>query len=160
MNKLLVLAAAGGGLYWLSRLLSAKQMSDKSVVRIYRPRISKTNVYGVTLAMDVGVDNPTDKSVVITMPVITLTSSGKYLASTTPSRQTFRIEPLSQTMVNQIEIQLPWTSLIKYAGGIAMKFTSLAPEQRTMENLTIPLEYAYTTYVNGILYESNPERIV
>jgi hypothetical protein len=63
-------------------------------------------------------------------------------------------------MLNSVEIQLPWTSLVRYAGGMLSKFQELPDGQRTLENLAIPLEYKYTTYVNGVLYESNSERIV
>jgi hypothetical protein len=160
MNKILLFTAAGGALLWVSRMLSAKQMSENSVVRILRPRISKTNWYGVSISLDVAVDNPTNKSVTITSPVITLSSSGQHLASTPPTRNTFRIEALSQSMLNSVEIQLPWTSLVRYAGGMLTKFQELPDGQRTLENLAIPLEYKYTTYVNGVLYESNSERIV
>ena len=160
MNKVLIFTAAGGALLWVSRMLSAKQMSENSVVRILRPRISRTNWYGVTISLDVAVDNPTNKSVTITSPVITLSSSGQHLASTSPTRNTFRIEALSQSMLNSVEIQLPWTSLVRYAGGMLTKFQELPDGQRTLENLAIPLEYKYTTYVNGVLYESKPERIV
>ena len=160
MNKFIVINDVGGALLWVSRMLSAKQMSENSVVRILRPRISRTNWYGVTISLDVAVDNPTKKSVTITSPVITLSSSGQHLASTPPTRNTFRIEALSQSMLNSVEIQLPWTSLVRYAGGMLSKFQELPDGQRTLENLAIPLEYKYTTYVNGVLYESNSERIV
>ena len=160
MNKILLFTAPGGALPWVSRMLSPKQMSENSVVRILRPRISKTNWYGVSISLDVAVDNPTNKSVTITSPVITLSSSGQHLASTPPTRNTFRIEALSQSMLNSVEIQLPWTSLVRYAGGMLTKFQELPDGQRTLENLAIPLEYKYTTYVNGVLYESNSERIV
>ena len=160
MNKFIVITAVGGALLWVSRMLSAKQMSENSVVRILRPRISRTNWYGITISLDVAVDNPTNKSVTITSPVITLSSSGQHLASTPPTRNTFRIEALSQSMLNSVEIQLPWASLVRYAGGMLTKFQELPDGQRTLENLAIPLEYKYTTYVNGVLYESNSERIV
>ncbi|REJ62120.1 MAG: hypothetical protein DWQ21_07315 [Bacteroidetes bacterium] len=160
MNKVLLFTAAGGALLWVSRMLSAKQMSENSVIRILRPRVSKTNLYGLTIALDVAVDNPTNKSVTITSPVITLSSNGAHLASTPPTRNTFRIEALSQSMLNSVEIQLPWTSLVRYAGSMLTKFQELPDGQRTLENLAIPLEYKYTTYVNGVLYESKPERVV
>ena len=160
MNKVLLFGAAGGALLWISRMLSAKQMSENSVIRILRPRVSKTNLYGLTVALDVRVDNPTNKSVVVTSAVITISSNGQHLASTPPTRNSFRIEPLSQNELNSVEIQLPWTSLVRYAGGMLTRFQELPDGQRTLENLAIPLEYKYTTYVNGILYESNPERIV
>ena len=51
-------------------------------------------------------------------------------------------------MLNSVEIQLPWTSLVRYAGGMLNKFQELL--MVNMENLAIPLEYKYTTYVNGV----------
>lgn len=160
MKNILLFSAAGGALLWISRMLSAKQMSENSIVRILRPRVSSTNLYGVTISLDVLVDNPTNKSVDITSPVITISSGGQHLASTPPNRNTFRIEALSQNRLNSVEIQLPWTSLVRYAGGMLSKFQELPDGQRTLENLAIPLEYKYTTYVNGVLYESQVERIV
>ena len=43
MNKVLLFTAAGGALLWVSRMLSAKQMSENSVIRILRPRVSRTH---------------------------------------------------------------------------------------------------------------------
>lgn len=160
MNKVLLFTAAGGALLWISRMLSAKQMSDKSLVRIHRPRISKTNWYGVAIVLDAQVDNPTNKSVVFTSPVVTITSNGQFVASTTPSRTSFKIEALSRNELSSIEVVLSWSSLLRYTGGLLSKFQNLPEGQRTLENLAIPLEYSYSTYVNGILYESPIERII
>lgn len=160
MNKVLLFTAAGGAIIWLGRMLNAKQMSDNSIVRILRPRISKTNWYGITIILDVAVDNPTNKSVIITAPVITLMSAGEHLASTAPTRNSFKIESLSQSVLNSVEILIPWASLLRYSSGVLQNFQQLPSSQRTLKNLSIPLEYKYTTYVNGVLYESAPERIL
>jgi hypothetical protein len=160
MNRILLFTAAGGALLWISRMLSAKQLSDNSLVRILRPRISTTNWIGVTLLLDVQVDNPTNKSVFFTSPVVTITSKGQFLASSTPTRRSFNIEPLSRNQLSAIEVVLPWSSLIRYSGGMLSRFQNLPDGQRTLENLTLPLEYTYSTYVNGILYESPSERIL
>jgi hypothetical protein len=161
MRNIFGIAALAAAAIWISKMLGAKQMSDASVIRIQRPRLGKASLSGLSVIVDVAVDNPTNKSVVFTTPVVTLSTQGQYLASTVPDRRSFRIEPLSQSKIDAIGLIIPWSVLAKYAGTVITRLQKAQPEDGlTLDVLAIPLEVRYTTYLNGILYESQPEKIL
>ena len=161
MRSVLAIGLIGGLLYLGSRAFSAKKLSDKSVVRTLNPRIQKITMAGLIIATDIRVDNPTNASVQVTKPVITLSSGGNYVASSVPSRDQFTIAPLSQTSLGITEVEIPWNALTPYISNLVSRIPNLIGRQNTsIESLNLPLEYAYSVYVNGLFYESTPERLV
>ncbi|WP_421752496.1 hypothetical protein [Croceimicrobium sp.] len=161
MRSIVAIGLIGGLLYWGSRAFSAKRLSDKSVVRTLNPRIAKITLAGVTLATDIYVDNPTNGSVQITKPVITISTAGKYVASSVPTRDQYTIAPLKQTSLGVAQVEIPWSALTPYISNLVSRIPALVRGGNTsIQSLNLPLEYRYSVYVNDIFYESNPERLV
>lgn len=161
MRSVLAIGILGGLLYWGSRALSAKRLSDKSVVRTLNPRIAKITFTGITLAADIYVDNPTNVSVQITKPVITISTGGKYVASSVPTRDQYTIAPLNQTSLGVAQVEVPWSALTPYISNLVSRIPALVRGGNTsIQSLNLPLEYRYSVYVNDIFYESTPERLV
>jgi hypothetical protein len=159
MRDLVLLGAAGLALFFGSRLFGAKKVADKSIVRVLNPRIVKADGNGLLVRFDVAVDNPTNTSMRISKPVITLSSRGKYMASSVPQNKQYSIGPLSQTSLDFAEITLPWMTLSSYAAELISNIPTLIKSFQTQgrlsfQMLSIPLEYKYSTYVNDLFYES------
>ena len=161
MRGVIVIGLIGGLLLWGSRALAAKRLSDKSVVRTLNPRIAKITLTGITFATDIYVDNPTNVSVQVTKPVITITTGGKYVASSVPARDEFTIAPLNQTSLGVAQVEVPWSALTPYISNLVSRIPALVRDSNTsFQSLNLPLEYRYSVYVNDIFYESTPERLV
>jgi len=165
MKDFLVIGIIGVALFYGSRILGAKKIGDKSVVRALNPRISKTDGNGLVIRFDIAVDNPTNTTVRLSKPVITLTSKGKYMVSSVPENKFYNIGPLSQTSLEFAEITIPWMTLSSYLANILTRIPALLKTYQTtgrlgFESLAIPLEYKYSSYVNDLFYESPLTKIV
>jgi len=165
MNKLLAIGLVGGLLYLSSRIVGLKRISDKSVVRTLNPRIHKADINGLIIQADIALDNPTNTAIKVTKPVITVTTNGKYLASSVPQARQFTIAPQTQTSLEVAEISIPWMSLTGYIGSLFTKIPGLIASYRAngklnLSSLAIPMEYKYSTYINDVFYESPAEKIV
>jgi len=161
MKNILAIGLIGGLLYLGSRVLGAKRLSDRSIVRTLDARIARVTLQGITLAADIYIDNPTNTSVQVTKPVVTVTSKGKYIASSIPSREQFTIAPLSQTTLGTTEIDISWSTLSPYVSGMIGQLRSLIGQNNlSPQSLRLPLEYYYTVYVDNLFYQSNPEPLV
>jgi hypothetical protein len=165
MNKLLTLGIIGGLIYLSTRLVGLKRISDNSVVRTLNPRIHKADTNGLVIITDIELDNPTNTAISITKPVITLSTGGKYLASSVPQTKTFTIAPQTQTSLEVAEISIPWMSLTGYIGSLITKIPSILTSYNQsgkldFKALAIPLEYKYSTYINNMYYESPVQKIV
>lgn len=158
MKNVLIIGLIGGLLYLGSKALSAKKLSDKSIVRTRNPRIAKINLSGIRLATDLFIDNPTNNSIQITKPVITFTSGGKYIASSIPSKEQFTISAMNQTSLGTIEVEIPWSALTPFISNLLTRIPGLVQSgNATITSLNMPFEYHYSLYINGLFYESQPE---
>ncbi len=158
------LILAGVAVY-LSRFLSARELSDQSIVRTLQPKIQKVDGEGITVSTELVVDNPTNRSLTLTKPVVRLSSAGQFIASSRPEGKLIQIEPLTRTSLERVEITLPWQALGNYASGLLLRIPGwIAQFQSTgglnLQSLAIPLEYSYSTYINGAYIESTPIQLV
>lgn len=161
MKNILAIGLIGGLLYLGSRVLGAKRLSDRSVVRTLNARVARVSLQGITLAADIFIDNPTNTSVKVTKPVVTVTTNGKYIASSVPTRDQYTIAPLSQTSLGTTEVQITWNTLSPYLSGMVNQLRNLIGQSNiSPQSLRIPLEYYYTVYVDDLFYQSNPEPLV
>ena len=103
MNKLLKLGIAGGLVFGIVKLLKMKRVSDKMVSNLSNPRIHKVDLSGITFRTEIKIQNPTKDTMTITKPVVTLTSSGKYITSNSPEQKVINIQPLTTTDIDTIE---------------------------------------------------------
>lgn len=158
MKNLLAIGLIGGLLYLGSRVLGAKRLGDRSVVRTLNARIAKVTLQGITLAADIFIDNPTNTGVRVSKPVVTVSTAGKYLASSVPSRDVYTIAALSQTSLGTTEIEISWSTLSPFISSVLSQWRSLIGKQNlNLQSLNIPLEYSYSLYVNDLFYQSDPQ---
>jgi hypothetical protein len=165
MNPWLILGVVGGAVVVGVKLFQAQRLSAKSVVRTLNPRIHKADLQGLALRMEIVVDNPTNASLRVSKPVVTLMTGGRFVASSPPSNQTYEIRPLASTQMDTIEIVIPWMALTGYLTSIAMRIPQLVAQHRatgqlSFQALAVPLEYRYSLYVGDFYYESPIERLV
>ena len=166
MNKLLKMGIATGLLLGVFKLIKMKTSSEKMVSGLSKPRIHKVDLKGLTFRTEISIQNPTQTSVTITKPVVTLTTGGKYITSSNPEQKSFTIKPLTTTTIDTIELILPWTALGGYVTGIIAKAPKLIAAFKAKDlkslasSLGIPLEMKYTLYANGIFFESEPQKIM
>ena len=165
MNQWLTLGVVGGALVLGFKLFQAQRVGSKSVVRALTPRIHEASAQGLVIRMELAVDNPTSTSVRVSQPVVTLTTQGRFLASSPPSSRTYAIRPLAQTELDTIEIVIPWMALSGYVTSVISRIPQLLEEHRatgqlSFQALAVPLEYRYSLYVGDFFYESPTERLV
>jgi hypothetical protein len=166
MSSLLRIGIVGGiayGIYWLFGL---KRASDEIVTRLSNPRIHTVDMRGIVIRTEVNVSNPTKTTVKITKPVVTLTTKGKYITSTNPENKEIAIRPLATSMIDTIELVIPWTILAGYVVNIIGKVPQIIAAFKAKDMtgiaaaLSIPLEMKYSLYADGLAFESTPEKIL
>lgn len=166
MNKWLKIGIAGGLLFGVFKLFKMKTLSDKMVSSLSNPRIHKVDLSGIAFRTEIKIQNPTQNDMTITKPVVTLTTKGKYITSSSPENKEFAIQPLATTTIDTIELVVGWTTLAGYVTGLLLKIGSLIAAFKKkdihglMAILSIPLEMKYSLYANGIYYESDPQTIM
>jgi len=165
MRNFLIIGILGAAIIYGTRIIGAKKIGDKSTVRALNPRISRTDGNGIVIRFDVTINNPTNATMRLSKPVITLSSQGKYLVSSTPENKLYTIEPQKQTSLEFIEISIPWLTLSSYLADLISRIPALLKTYQTtgrlsFESLAIPLEYKYSTYVNDLYYESQITKII
>jgi hypothetical protein len=93
MKNLLAIGITGTLMYLGFKAFGLNRFNVYSVVRTLNPRITKITLTGLSLATDISIDNPTNTSLKVSKPVVTITTGGKYAASSVPSTETFTIAP-------------------------------------------------------------------
>jgi hypothetical protein len=166
MNNIFKIGIVGGLAFGIYKLIGLNRVSEKVVTSLSKPRIHTVDMRGLVIRTEINVSNPTKTSVKITKPVITLTTKGKYITSTTPENKDITIKPLANTQIDTIEIIVPWTILAGYIIGILGKIPQIIAAFKTKDMtavgtaLSIPMEMKYSLYANGLSYESEPEKIL
>ena len=166
MNKILGIGIFGALAYGVYRLFGMKQISEKVVTHLSKPRVHKVDLRGIVLRTEIKIDNPTRNSMTITKPVITLSTGGKYITSTKPEQKQVEIKPMGTSTIDTIEVVIPWTSVAEYATDIITKIPELTSAWKKKnigafaKALAIPLEVKYSLYANGLFYEANPQKIL
>ena len=166
MNTIFKIGIIGGLAFGFYKLLGMKRVSDKIVTSLSNPRMEKSDVKGLAVRTEIIVSNASKSTMRITKPVVTLTTKGKYITSTTPENKEITINPLTDTKIDTIEIIIPWTILAGYIYGIFGKIPQILAAFKTKDMatlgqaLSIPLEMKYSLYANGLSYESEPTKII
>lgn len=166
MNSIFKIGILGGLAFGVYKLLGMKKISEKVVTSLSNPRIHAVDMRGLVIRTEIKVANPTRSKMTITKPVITLYTNGKYITSSKPENKEFKILPLAETLIDTIEVAVPWTIMVGYISGILAKVPQIiaafkAKDMNAVgEALSIPLEMQYSLYANGLSYESEPEKIL
>ena len=76
------------------------------------------------------------------------------------------IKPLGVTQIDTIELQLSWTVLAGLLSNIITKIPSVIAafkagnKKNLVAQLGIPMEMSFSTYVNGLFYQSPPTKLI
>jgi hypothetical protein len=166
MNKIVGIGIIGVGALALIELLRMKNVGDSISSQLINPRVHKVSLSGITLRTEVSVKNPTKDSMTITKPVVTLTSGEKLLTQSLPENKTYTIEPLGLTQIDTIELTISWTVIGSFVAGILKKIPAIIASHQEGKKVSlssvlgIPIEMSFSTYANGIFFQSKPEKIL
>ncbi|MEN9331108.1 MAG: hypothetical protein RLZZ94_198 [Bacteroidota bacterium] len=166
MNKVVGIALGAGLVYGLVRLLKMQNVSDMSTMKMVNPRIHSINLGGLTFRTEVEVNNPSRDSIRITKPVVTLTSKNKFLTQSDAENKEIIIQPLAVTKIDTIELELSWSILAGLIKNIVTKIPAVITawksgnKKNLVAQLGVPMEMYFTTYVNGLFYQSPSEKLI
>jgi len=166
MNKVVGIALGAGLVYGLVRLLKMQNVSDMSTMKMVNPRIHSINLGGLTFITEVEVNNPSRDSIRITKPVVTLTSKNKFLTQSDAENKEIIIQPLAVTKIETIELELSWSTLAGLIKNIVTKIPAVITawksgnKKNLVAQLGVPMEMYFTTYVNGLFYQSPSEKLI
>lgn len=166
MNKVLGIAIGAGLVYGMVRLLKMQNVSDVSTMKMVNPRIHSINLGGLTFRTEVEVNNPSRDSIRITKPVVTLTSKNKFLTQSDAENKEIVIQPLAVTKIDTIELELSWSILAGLIKNIVTKIPAVITawksgnKKNLVAQLGVPMEMYFTTYVNGLFYQSSSEKLI
>lgn len=166
MNKVLGIAIGAGLVYGMVRLLKMQHVSDVSTMKMVNPRIHSINLGGLTFRTEVEVNNPSRDSIRITKPVVTLTSKNKFLTQSDAENKEIVIQPLAVTKIDTIELELSWSILAGLIKNIVTKIPAVITawksgnKKNLVAQLGVPMEMYFTTYVNGLFYQSPSEKLI
>lgn len=166
MNKVLGIAIGAGLVYGMVRLLKMQNVSDVSTMKMVNPRIHSINLGGLTFRTEVEVNNPSRDSIRITKPVVTLTSKNKFLTQSDAENKEIVIQPLAVTKIDTIELELTWSILAGLIKNIVTKIPAVITawksgnKKNLVAQLGVPMEMYFTTYVNGLFYQSPSEKLI
>ena len=166
MNKAVGIALGAGLVYGLVRLLKMQNVSDMSTMKMVNPRIHSINLGGLNFRTEVEVNNPSRDSIRITKPVVTLTSKNKFLTQSDAENKEIIIQPLAVTKIDTIELELSWSTLAGLIKNIVTKIPAVITawksgnKKNLVAQLGVPMEMYFTTYVNGLFYQSPSEKLI
>ena len=166
MNKYIGLGIFGLLVYGAVKIAKVKNVAEQISTKLSKPRVHKIDFSGLTFRTEVKINNPTSDSLTLTKPVITLTSEGKQLTQSKSEDKEITIKPLSVTTMDTIELKVGWTVLGTYISGIIKKIPDLIDAFAKQDLgalakvLGIPMERSFSTYSNGIFYQSTPTKIL
>jgi hypothetical protein len=166
MNKVVGIALGAGLVYGLVRLLKMQNVSDMSTMKMVNPRIHSINLGGLNFRTEVEVNNPSRDSIRITKPVVTLTSKNKFLTQSDAENKEIIIQPLAVTKIDTIELELSWSILAGLIKNIVTKIPAVITawksgnKKNLVTQLGVPMEMYFTTYVNGLFYQSPSEKLI
>lgn len=166
MNKLVGIALGATAVYGIIRLLKMQNVSDQTNITLVNPRVHAINLGGLVFRTEVAINNPSRDSVAITKPVVTIRSKGKLLAQSNAENKEIIIKPLGVTQIDTIELQINWMTLSGLISNIVSKVPALITafksgnKKNLVSQLGIPIDMVFTTYVNGIFYQSEPSKII
>ena len=166
MNRWVRISLGAAALYGIVRLLKMQNVGDQTNITLVNPRVHAVSLSGLSFRTEVAINNPSKDSVKITKPVVSLRSKGKLLSQSNAENKEINIKPLSVTQIDTIELQINWMTLSGLITNIVSRVPAVITAFRSgnKNNLTaqlgIPIDMSFTTYVNGLFYESEPSKII
>jgi hypothetical protein len=166
MNKWVGIALGASAVYGIVRLLKVQNVSEQTNVLLVNPRVHSINLGGLTLRTEVAINNPSRFTVNITKPVVSVKSNNKLLSQSNAESKIIAIKPLGVTKIDTIELQVNWRALSGLVSNVVTKIPGLITAFKTgnkknlATQLGVPIEMSFTSYVNGLFYQSEPTKII
>jgi hypothetical protein len=166
MNKLLGITLGAAAIYGMIRLLRMQNVGDQTNITMVNPRVHAVNLGGLSFRTEVAINNPSKDTVKITKPVVSVKSKGKLLSQSNAENKEIIIKPLGVTQIDTIELQINWMTLSGLISNIVSKVPAVITafksgnKKNLIDQLGIPIEMSFSTYVNGLFYESEPSKII
>ena len=145
-------------LYKGVKATSAIMVANGMTIRI-TPETT-VSLKGVMITTNIGISNPTDNSMSLTMPFVQLLHKGKLLSKNIATNKVFNIAPFSENNI-PIDLKLSWEQVISMLGTINIKFkggySNFEKSMWLYDNYTtvlnaLGLVVKYSTYANGFNY--------
>jgi hypothetical protein len=98
--------------------------------------------------------------------VVSLKSKGVLLSQSNAENKLIFIKPLGITKIDTIELRIGWLTLARIVSNVVTRIPSVIKAFKTGNNkelsqkLGIPIEMSFSTYVNGLFYQSEPTKII
>ena len=166
MNKLVGITLGAAAVYGMIRLLRMQNVGDQTNITMVNPRVHAVNLGGLSFRTEVAINNPSKDTVKITKPDVSLKSKGKLLSQSNAENKEIIIKPLGVTQIDTIELQINWMALSGLISNIVSKVPAVITafksgnKKNLIDQLGIPIEMSFSTYVNGLFYESEPSKII
>ena len=115
---------------------------------------------GIKITTNIGISNPTDSSMSLTMPFVQLLHKGNLLSKNSVSSSTIEIEPFSDKNI-PIDLHLTWTQITALLDTLDITFDKnfnfiekIAWIQNDYTEIlnALDLVVKYSTYANGFNY--------
>jgi len=161
MNFLAKLGLFGLGafaLYKGVKATSAIMVANGMAINI-TPEIGVTG-NGIKITTNIGISNPTDSSMSLTMPFVQLLHKSNLLSKNSVSSNTIEIKPFSDKNI-PIDLYLTWTQITDLLDTLNITFPNnynfidkIAWIQRDYKKIlnALGLVVKYSTYANGFNY--------
>jgi hypothetical protein len=166
MNKLIGITLGAAAVYGIVRLLKMQNVGDQTNITLVNPRVHSVNLGGITFRTEAAINNPSKDKVTITKPVVSVLSNNNLLTQSNAENKEIIIQALGVTKIDTIELQINWVTL----SGLITNIISKVPvviaafksgnKNNLVAQLGIPMEMSFTTYVNGLFYQSEPTKII
>jgi hypothetical protein len=166
MNKLIGMTLGAAAVYGIVRLLKMQNVGDQTNITLVNPRVHSINLGGITFRTEVSINNPSKDTVTITKPVVSVKSNNNLLTQSNAENKEIIIKPLGVTQIDTIELQINWMILSGLISNIISKVPAVITafksgnKSNLVAQLGIPMEMSFTTYVNGLFYQSEPSKII
>jgi hypothetical protein len=166
MNKLVGITLGAVAVYGIVRLLKMQNVGDQTNITLVNPRVHSINLGGITFRTEAAINNPSKDKVTITKPVVRVLSNNNLLTQSNAENKEIIIKPLGVTKIDTIAVSINWMTLTGLISNIVSKVPAVITafksgnKKNLIDQLGIPIEMSFTTYVNGLFYESEPSKII
>jgi len=166
MNKLIGITLGAAAVYGVVRLLKMQNVGDQTNITLVNPRVHSINLGGITFRTEAAINNPSKDKVTITKPVVSVLSNNNLLTQSNAENKVIIIKPLGVTKIDTIELQINWMTLSGLISNIISKVPAVITafksgnKSNLVAQLGIPMEMSFSTYVNGLFYQSEPTKII
>lgn len=168
MSKLLTIGLLAGGGLLAYRAFQLNALAANITTRITGLRVHQLNFSGLTMAVGVAINNPTNSTVKITKPVVILTSNSQYAGESDADGKAFTVAAQKVSSIGEIFIKIPITSAMTLFKGInltalfaAFQGQSLqAAAQSAMSQIKMPIEAQISFYADSLFIKLPQTRIL